>query len=69
MKTKNLISKGAFSAMMSAFTYFDKVDEGCGYERLEAKKMQIKYDYDLTDEELAKVEEWAHNKYYEICEA
>jgi len=64
METKNSISRGAFSAMMSAFAHFDKVDEGCGYERLKARKMQIQDDFDLTDEELARVEEWAHSKYY-----
>ena len=36
MKNKQ-ISKGAFSEAMAAYRYFDKVDEGCGYERLQAK--------------------------------
>jgi len=68
MRTKNSISRGAFSAMMSAFAHFDKVDEGGGYERLKARKMQIQDDFDLTDEELAGVEERAHSEYYG-CEA
>jgi len=64
MKTQNSIPKRAFSLMMSAFAYFDKVDGGCGYERFGVKKMQIKAEFGLTDEELGKVEEWAYKKYY-----
>lgn len=58
------IPRGAFSEMMSAFRYFDKVDEGCGYDRLNAKMSMIKYNYDLTDDELGVVEKWAYEKYY-----
>lgn len=63
MKTTN-IPKGAFSEMLSAIRYFDKVDEGCGYDRLNAKREMIKMQYHLTEEEIAIVEKWAHNKYY-----
>lgn len=58
------ISKSAFSEMMSAFAYFDKVDEGCGYDRLNAKMRMIQMNYDLTDDELGIVEKWAYDKYY-----
>ena len=58
------IPKGAFSEMMSAFTYFDKVDEGCGYDRLNAKMRMIQMNYQLTDDEIGVVEKWAYEKYY-----
>ena len=62
IKTK--IPKGAFSEMFSAYRYFDKVDEGCGYDRLNARMSLIRYNYELTDEEFALVEKWAYTKYY-----
>ena len=62
--TTKKIPKGAFSEMMSAYVYFDKVDEGCGYDRLNAKKSIIMFNYNLSNDELAIVEEWAYNKYY-----
>lgn len=58
------IPQGAFSEMMSAFRYFDKVDEGCGYDRLNAKMRIIQMNYYLNDNELAIVEKWAYEKYY-----
>ena len=58
------IPQGAFSEMVSAFRYFDKVDEGCGYDRLNAKMRMIKMNYQLTDNELGVVEKWAYDKYY-----
>jgi hypothetical protein len=64
METKRQIPKAAFSEMMSAYCYFDKVDEGCGYDRLNARMEMIQEKYDLTDDELAIVEKWAYKKYY-----
>ena len=64
MKNKQ-ISKGAFSEAMAAYRYFDKVDEGCGYERLQAQLWLIRDTYGLTYEELGVVEKWAYRKYYE----
>ena len=64
MKNTKQIPAGAFSEMMSAFRYFDKIDEGCGYDRLNAKMRMIQMTYQLTDDELAIVERWAHTKYY-----
>lgn len=61
---KAKIPQGAFSEMMSAFRYFDKVDEGCGYDRLNAKMRMIQMNYQLTDDELGVVEKWAYEKYY-----
>lgn len=58
------IPQSAFSEMMSAIRYFDKVDEGCGYDRLNAKMVMIQMNYDLTENELSIVEKWAYNKYY-----
>lgn len=58
------IPKEAFSEMISAYRYFDKVDEGCGYDRLNAKMRMIQMRYDLTDNELGIVEKWAYTKYY-----
>ena len=63
MKNKQ-ISKGAFSEAMAAYRYFDKVDEGCGYDRLQAKFWIIRDRYDLTEEEMAIVDKWAYRKYY-----
>ena len=63
--TKEKIPQEAFSEMMSAFRYFDKVDEGCGYDRLNAKMRIIQMKYELTDDELGIVEKWAHQKYYQ----
>lgn len=60
----NQIPKAAFSLMMSAIVYFDKVDEGCGYELLAAKKEMIQEQFDLTGPEIDYVESWAHSKYY-----
>ena len=62
--TKGKIPQGAFSEMMSAFRYFDKVDEGCGYDKLNAKITMIQMHYHLTDDELGLVEKWAYEKYY-----
>ena len=62
--TVTKIPKSAFSEMMSAFAYFDKVDEGCGYDRLNVKMAAIKFNYDLNDDEMAIVENWAYSKYY-----
>lgn len=65
IKNNTQIPKVAFSEMMSAYKYFDKVDEGCGYDRLNAKMSLIKFNYNLTDDELELVEKWAYNKYYQ----
>ena len=64
MKHTQSIPKSAFSEAMSAYRYFDKVDEGCGYDRLNAKLHMIRYKYNLTDEQLCVVQDWAHDKYY-----
>lgn len=64
METTTKIPRGAFSEMMSAIRYFDKVDEGCGYDRLNAKMRLIQMTYDLNDNELGIVEKWAYDKYY-----
>ena len=58
------IPQGAFSDMISAFRYFDKVDGGCGYDRLNSKMRMIQMNYELTDNELGVVEKWAYEKYY-----
>ena len=50
--------------MMSAIVYFDKVDEGCGYELLADKKEMIQEQFNLTNEQIDYVENWAHSKYY-----
>jgi hypothetical protein len=64
MTTKTQIPQGAFSEMMSAFRYFDKVDEGDGYDRLNSKKDAIQESYQLTNDEMLFVENWAHTRYY-----
>lgn len=62
--TTKAINKAAFSEMISAFRYFDKVDDGCGYDRLNAKMRMIQMTYNLSDDELDIVEKWAYQKYY-----
>jgi hypothetical protein len=64
MKNTSKINKAAFSEMISAFRYFDIVDEGCGYDMLNAKKDLIRYKYQLTEDQLSIVENWSYNKYY-----
>jgi hypothetical protein len=64
MKHKTPIPKAAFSLMMSAIVYFDKVDEGCGYELLSAKKQIIQDEFNLTNEQIDYLENWSHSKYY-----
>jgi hypothetical protein len=58
------IPKSAFSEMLSAFRYFDIVDEGCGYDRLNAKMKMIQMNHQLSDDDIGKVEKWAYEKYY-----
>jgi len=64
-QNKSIIPKGAFSEMLSAFRYFDKVDDGCGYDRLNAKMRMIQMTYQLSDDDLCIVEKWAYDKYYQ----
>ena len=59
------IPKAAFSKALAAYRYFDKVDEGCGYDRLDDVFSQIQFDFDLTENELCTVQEWAHKTYYQ----
>jgi len=58
------IPKEAFSKALAAYRYFDKVDEGCGYDRLNAVFSQIKFTFDLSENELCVVQEWAYDTYY-----
>jgi len=58
------IPESAFSEALSAYRYFDKVDEGCGYDRLHAKLNLIRYRHQLTEEQLSIVDKWAYNHYY-----
>jgi hypothetical protein len=50
--------------MLSAFRYFDIVDEGCGYDRLNSKMKMIQMNHQLSDDDIGKVEKWAYEKYY-----